>query len=189
MKIADILRLGATAGAIAFPPLAAALPLINAFLPPDKRLDGVATGNDILMAMAGLPQDKQEFILNAEIDLEKTKVIEHGKIQQALAAVDIAGKSTRPGTVVKLTNTICYVIILVVTMWAVAIFASELEMVGMITDGWPMILAIITPMLAVVRSYFGMRTDEKNTRQHMAHGHGKQLAGLAAVVGAMRSGK
>lgn len=186
MKIREILKLGAVAGAVAFPPLAAALPLINAFLPPDKQLDGVATGNDILAGMAGLPQDKQDYILDAEIDLEKTKVIEHSKIQQSLAAVDLAGKSTRPMTVTKLTNTICYVIILVVTMWAVAILAKELDMVKMITDGWPMILAIITPMLAVVRSYFGMRTDEKNTRQHMAHGHSKPLAGMAALVGAMR---
>lgn len=186
MKIREILKLGAIAGAVAYPPLAAALPLINAFLPPDKRFDNVATGNDILAGMAGMPIDQQNMILEAEIDLEKTKVIEHSKIQQALAAVDMTGNSTRPMTVVKLTNAVCYVIVLVVTMWAVAIFASELEMVGMITDGWPMILAIITPMLAVVRSYFGMRTDEKNTRQHVAHGYSRPLQGIAAVVGAMR---
>jgi hypothetical protein len=188
MKIKDILRAAASVSAIGYPPLAAALPLINSLLPQNEHIAEHDTGDYIAARIAGLSPEQQARINDSEIDLEKTKVIEHTKIQQALAEVDITGRSTRPETVTKLTNTVCFTVIAVVTVWCISIINSDKDMAGSIIDGWPMIIALIAPMLAVIRSYFGMRTDEKNTRQHMAHGADKPLNGLAGIVRAIRGG-
>ena len=187
MKISEILKVGAMIGAPFFPALAAVLPVVNALLPDGKKLPDTATGAEINAAINGLPPEQQEMILNAEIDLEKTKVLEHTKVIDRLAAVDLVGASTRPASSMGFTYVVCYVVILVVTMWAVSIYeASASERLQSINNGWPMILALIAPLLTVIRSYFGMRTDEKNTRQHTANGLTAPMKGLAKFISAVR---
>jgi len=188
MKIKDIITAAVAVGGIVYPPLIAALPLINSFLAKDQQLGNFSTGRQVSGAIDQLIPEVRVQIRESEIDLEKTKVIEHSKIQHALAAVDITGQSTRPSTVIKLTNTVCFTVITVVSVWCASIIAKDQEMVSSVIDGWPMIIALIGPMLAVIRSYFGTRTDEKNTRQHMAHGADKPLSGLAGIVRAVRGG-
>lgn len=186
MKISDILKAGATIGAAFFPPLAAVIPVVNAFMPSGQKLAETATGSEVSAAIATLPPEQQSTLLGAEIDLEKTKVIEHTKVISELAKVDATGNSTRPDIAVDFSRVISYVVILIVTMWAVAVYNSDTNPLSTINESWPFILAIITPLLAVIRSYFGMRTDEKNTRQHAANGTQAPLKGIANLISMIR---
>jgi hypothetical protein len=186
MKISEIIKAAATIGAPFFPALAAAIPVVNAFLPDDKKLPDTATGGDVEGAIRGLPADRQVELLNADIDLEKTKVIENTKVTQALAEVDKAGASTRPAIAMCFTITVCFNALLTVSMWAYAVLAGQNELLTTIIDSWQMILAINAPFLLVIKAYFGMRTDEKNTRQHTANGLASPLKGIASVISAIR---
>jgi hypothetical protein len=186
MKISEIIKAAATIGAPFFPALAATIRVVNAFLPDDKRLPDTATGSDVDVAIKGLPADRQVELLNADIDLEKTKVIENTKVTQALAEVDKAGASTRPAIAKSFSRTVCFVVILIASMWAYAVLAGKNELLEIIIDSCLMIVALIAPLLAVIRSYFGLRTDEKNTRQHTANGLASPLKGVASFISAIR---
>ena len=186
MKISEIIKAAATIGAPFFPALAAAIPVVNALLPDDKKLPDTATGSDVEVAIKGLPADRQVELLNSDIDLEKTKVIENTKVTQALAEVDKAGASTRPAIAKSFSRTVCFVVNLIVSMWAYSVMKGDQQMLSTINNSWQMILATITPLLLVIKAYFAMRTDEKNTRQHTANGLASPLKGVASLISAIR---
>jgi len=186
MKISEIIKAAATIGAPFFPALAATIPVVNAFLPDDKKLPDTATGSDVEVAIKGLPADRQVELLNSGIDLEKTKVIENTKVTQTLAEVDKAGASTRPEIAKSFSLTVCFVVILIVSMWAYSVMKGDQQMLSTINNSWQMILATITPLLLVIKAYFAMRTDEKNTRQHTANGLASPLKGVASLISAIR---
>ncbi len=187
MKVSDILTAAATVGSMFFPALGPVINLANTLLPADKQVPESATGDDVAEAIKGLPMDRQAMILSADIDLKKTEILEHTKITSVLAKTDITGNSTRPAIADDFAKVISFVIILMVSMWAYAVMTGNKEMLGIIQDSWQMILAVTVPPLAVIRSYFGMRTDEKNTRQFAARGLNAPLRGIANVVNAWRN--
>ena len=96
MKLKQILEGAATVGSVYYPPLAAAIPLINAFLPNDEKLSEVATLGEVNTAIDKLPHDVRQSLYEADIDLEKTEILEFTKIQTMLNEADNKGSSTRP---------------------------------------------------------------------------------------------
>jgi len=186
MKISAILKAGAALASTFYPPLAGVIPIVNAFLPNDQQINESSTGLEVQAAIKTLPPGQQEMILSAEIDLKKTEVIEHTKVIEALADADSTGNSTRPKIAEDCSKTVNFVVILIVSMWAYSVLGKDAGLLKTIQDSWQMILAIIVPLLTIIRAYFGMRTDEKNTRQHTANGMSAPLKGFAKIISAIR---
>jgi hypothetical protein len=168
MKLKQILEGALAAGSIAYPPLSAAIPIINAFLEPSKKLIGEASGEQVNSAIMTLPHDKQLILMEAEIDVAKTEVLEFTKVQTVLNAADANGSSTRPQIAKDFSRIVAFVVISIITMFVVSVINKDYEALKLLQNNWQLILATIGPLLLVIRSYFGMRTDEKKARQYSA---------------------
>ncbi len=142
----------------------AILNVVNSFLPTEKKLNDQASGADIQSAIAKLPTDLQTEVLNKKFDVEIIKVQEHTKVIQALADVDKTGNSTRPLIAKMMATVVCFTIVMLVSVLAVAIVNNNTSTIKAIGDNWPLIVAVLGTPTALLRSYFGMRTKEKQQK-------------------------
>ena len=95
------------AGLLASTPLGlAALPVINAFLPDDKKLDSQSTGADAQAAVDNLPSSVRGELMMAEINLEVEQERGRTARYQAMSAAD--GQETRAKIVMKAMDTLIW---------------------------------------------------------------------------------
>ena len=170
MKLKKILDIGAKVGGTLFPPLAAAIAVINTVLPKDKQLPESATGKEAAAAMMTLPASDRESILSQEIAAEVTKDNNFKDIVLALNEADASGASTRPQIANRAMHTLTglSVVITLCIMWAVV--TGDAEMIKNIKDLWPIVAVLLTPFAAVVKQYLGIRTHDKRARLQAAVG-------------------
>jgi len=170
LNIRSILSAAATIAGTLNPGVGVVIGIVNQLLPKEKQLPITATGQDCEAAISGLPTDQQAEIYSQEIDLEMAKVESHTTIQTAMLEADKVGASTRPD---------------IAMMFAVAILLVELPIAWGLTyqaftsdnaleelkSCWPIILAMVVPLVSVSKTYFGNRQEDKRMRHAMAHGH------------------
>ena len=170
MNFKSVLNLGALVAGTAFPPLGAAIKLINMQLPADKQLPESATGSQAEAAMMTLPASAQASLLLQEIAAEVTKDNNFKDVVLALNEADARGASARPHMADKAMNTLVGLSVAMMSciMWAVG--TGDTEMIKNIKDMWPLVLALLFPFATVVKQYFGIRTQEKRARLQAAVG-------------------
>lgn len=163
----------------------AILTAVNAFLPDDKKLGDAATGSDIQQAVASLPAEVQAQVLTKEFDVEITAIKEHTNVIQALGDVDKTGNSTRPAIAMMMAKIVAFAVIVLISILAVAVYNSDNETVVALGDNWPLIVAILGTPTALLRSYFGMRTKEKQQKYQAVSNTPPQsvLSGMLNLIG------
>jgi hypothetical protein len=168
MKILDLLS---KAGNL---PLISALPgvgtakaivdAVNIMLPSDKQIDENSTGDEVEEAIKELPAEQRAILLGKQIDLKITESNNWLSVQQALNSADASGASTRPEIAKLMAYVVVFTIASSVTALLAAVLLNRAEIVLALSNAWPLILAMIATPIVLLRSYFGLRTNEKQSR-------------------------
>jgi hypothetical protein len=172
----------ATPLASAHPLGAAALAAINAFLPESEQVSANATGRDVMDKIGALPAAQQQLLLSQQIEAEvEVERIFAGSVQ-AMAEVDKAGASTRPYIAKLMAWYFVVSGILLAVALCLAVEEGEATLRA-VSDLWLIVLTWMALPAALLRSYFGLRTDEKNARYAAAVGQNLPVRGsLSALI-------
>lgn len=169
MKLKDILfSVGSSVIKSVVPGGGVVLDLINNLLPNDKKLGQKTTGEEAIAAIESLPAEQKASLMEKQLDVEIAEINNWSKIQASLASADIAGSSTRPEIAVMMSQVVSFTIIVFISILAVAIIQKQEGMIKVISELWPLMLAILGLPIGLLRSYFGMRSKEKKSRYQAA---------------------
>ena len=69
-----------------------------------------------------------------------------------------------------MARVVSFTVIIFVSMWTIAIFRDQSDMVKRLSDSWPLMLTVLATPTALLRAYFGMRSREKKSRYANAIG-------------------
>lgn len=186
MKISKILRKAAGIAGIAFPPLGAAIEVVNEFLPADKKLPVSATGAEVEQAIEALPPAERAQILDREIQLEITESNNWREIVESLAKVDETGKSTRPRIALIMAYVVAFAVLASVSAVLAAVFMQNESLLLAMSNTWPLIIAMIGTPTFLLRAYFGDRTKEKQSRYNMVQGKPAGGGAIETIIRAIR---
>lgn len=186
MKLSDILK---TAGAAAIrhtiPNGSLVLELINSFLPDDKKLSGSATGAEAEQAIESLPADQRAMLMERELDVKLAEINSWTYIQQSLNEADASGASTRPKIALMMSYVVMFTVLVFMSIWAISVIRHNTEILELLSGSWELVLTLLGTPTALLRSYFGMRTEEKVARYASAAGQPKQSV-FAEIISAIR---
>lgn len=158
---------------------------VNLLLPDDKKLPANATGEQVGGAIAALPPEQQAQLLSREFDVQITELKETHETARIMLESDAKNpQSTRPYIAKHSFHVVALVIVLVVCTWSYGVAAENDKMVGVIMEGWPFIIAVITPLVVLLHAYFGVLKQEHKARMDAASGN-KQPSGIAGVLASM----
>jgi hypothetical protein len=160
------------------------LAAVNEMLPDGQKLPATATGADMRAAVNTLPADQRGSLMEKELDVEIAEINAWEGIQASLAQADASGASTRPYIAKLMAWCVVIAIALFMGVWAVAVLGDDVATLEVLSESWPMILALVATPTALLRAYFGMRTKEKTARYSAASG--QPLGGIANLIGALR---
>lgn len=158
---------------------------INSVLPDDKKLDATATGIQAQTAVNALPPEQRAPIMTKELDVEMTQANAWAQVVDSLSKADAAGSSTRPQIAVMMARVVAFAVIMATASWAIAIFSGKTDLLKTLNDSWGLLLAILGTPTALLRAYFGMRSDEKKARYAAATGGQVQPSGLLAGLASL----
>jgi len=189
MKLGEILaKVGSTIVKSVVPGGGLIIDLVNGFLPEGKKLPEDATGEQVNQVVKTLPSEQQSQIYLKEIDVELAEISSWTQVQGSLAEADKAGASTRPKIALMMAYIVGFVVLSFSSMWIVAIFRDQVEMVRRLADSWPLMLTIVATPTALLRAYFGMRSKEKKERYSAAMGQAVQPKNfLVDIIKTIRS--
>lgn len=145
------------------------LDTVNALLPADKKLElDMATGQDVITAINSLPAETQAGIYEKEFDVEIEDIKGFTERFKAAADADKSGNTARPEIALMMAKTVCFAIILFVSVWAYAAAMEKDSIVTGLANSWALMGTILSIPSAVLYGYFGLRTKEKQSRYQMA---------------------
>ncbi len=157
---------------------------INNFLPDDKKLPATATGHDAIKAVNSLPPEQQQQIMSKQMDVEIAEINSFASIQQSLAAADSAGHSTRPQIAMMMAKIVSFSVIVLISMWCVAMFNSDVATLKTLSNSTPWVVTVLGTPTTLLFTYFGKRTKEKLRRYSMGAGQ-QQAPGLLSTIAGM----
>lgn len=105
-----------------------------------------------------------------------------------LSDADITGASTRPAIAKDMSRIIGFVAIGFSSALFIAIVKGDSETIKQLTDGWPLMLAILGTPTALLRAYFAMRTKEKQARYNMSASIPPKPTLVDSVLNSFRKG-
>lgn len=168
------LKLAGTIAGTLNPGVAAAIGVVNQFLPDGKRLPQTSTGQDVIDAFDSLPAE-QQAIASKRLDVELGMEQEHTKQIEAAYAHDSSGASTRPAIAKGSFN----VVALVSLAFVVGLYA-DIEL-----PDWPLMATILAPFVLWVNTYMNARKQEKIARYNVATGN-PALGTIASIIQAFK---
>ena len=169
----------------AIPGVGFILDIVNEFLPDGKKLPDTATGNDLIKAVNSLPPEQQMQLMAKEFDVEIAEIEGHVKVMEALAQADATGSSTRPKIALIMAYATCFAIISFISFVDIAIFNKDWETIEKLAGCWELIAVVLGIPSAVLTSYFGKRTKEKEARYALTNG-GKKSNVIVDVISAFK---
>ena len=171
MNIKDILKkVGTSIIREAVPGGGLILDAVNFFLPDDKKLPMDATGEQAKEAIQSLSPEQQTLIMAKELDVEIEETRSWTSIQEALAKADESGASTRPWIARLMAVIVAAAIVIFMALWGYAVATENNDTLKAISESWEIMLAVLATPTALLRAYFGMRTEEKKARYGLAIG-------------------
>lgn len=156
---------------------------VNGFLPDDKKLPNTATGQDAQNAIDTLTPEQKANVLSKEYDVEIEEIRGFTDRFKAMAEVDASGNTTRPEIAIMMARIIAFSVITIITIFAVAVINDNKDMITEIVNGWPFVVAILGTPTALLRSYFAMRTKEKQHKYEATTGIKPQANLISALIG------
>jgi len=180
MKLSDIFKkVGAGIIKDAIPGGSVIMGVINELLP--NKLPDNATGKDLQSAIESLPIEDQAQLLDKQFDVDIATIKEEGDTLRTIMSLD--QHSTRPFIARWSFITVAAVTMLIVVMWSYAVTQGNIKLVLSITNGWPMILALLTPFFVLLRGYFGILQKESQNKLDASNGNP-----TSSIVGTLISG-
>lgn len=188
MKLLDILKtVGGGLISTMVPGGPAIIGLINEVLPDDKKLPATASGSD---AMLALSPEQHADILGKEFDVDITQIKESNETLRVMLESDAKNPhSTRPYIAKHSFHVLALVTVAVIGAWSYGVFTQKEEIIKAVMGGWPFILAVVAPFVALLHSYFGMLKAEHKDKIDAAAGS-PQPSGMGALISSfMNRGK
>jgi len=105
-----------------------------------------------------------------------------------LNAADATGASTRPAIAKDMSRIVGFVAIGFSAALFIAIMKGDSETIKQLTNGWPLMLAILGTPTALLRAYFAMRTKEKEARYNMSASLPPKPTLVDSVLNSFRKG-
>jgi hypothetical protein len=161
------------------------LDAVNAFLPGDDKLPENATGDQALTAISSLPADQQAALLSKQFDVEIAEINGWSQVVESLSKADASGSSTRPEIAKMMAVVVAFAVVLATSTWAIAVLTNKGELLANLNGSWPLIVTIIGTPTALLRAYFGLRTDEKKSRYSVACGGTVPQSGMFSTMAAL----
>ena len=179
MKLSDIAkRVGAGLVRDLVPGGSLLLDAVNAMLPADKKLGPNATGGDL----QNLPPE----VLAKKFDVEIESIKQAGETVRAMLEAEARSThTTRPRIAMRAFYLVSVISLIIVFAWAWAVVTGDTEVVGLVVDGWPFVLAILAPFVGWLNHYFGVLRSEHANRLDAVAGS-KRASFVAGVVDAIR---
>ena len=185
MNIFDILKTVGT-GILkqVFPAAGAVIEVVNGFLGDDDKLPSDATGDQIENAIKSLPPDAQKEILSKRLDVKMAEITEWTKVVGSLADADKSGNSTRPWIAKLMAVSVFLTVVGFLMGYVYAVASGNVDILDSIGDSWEIMVAVLATPTALLRSYFGLRTEEKKARYASATGQ-SHISGIAGMIGSI----
>ena len=181
MNLKKILGGAATAASLLAPQLMPVIGIVNTFLPESKKLPMNASGRDVMAAYDGLPPAARGQI-DARAQVELASIAADVSQLEAMVSVEDANSNTRPHIAYMMAVTVMLAVIVMMTLWARAVWVGNTEALAQLAGSWELMLAILATPSMLLRAYFGMRTREKQSRYAAALGQDVQT-GLVGTIG------
>ena len=154
---------------------------INEMLPDDKKLPPNATGHDVEKVVDTLSPAQKVEIWTKEFEVELTEIRESHSTVRAMLESDAANQhSTRPYIARGAFHVIALSIIICVSLWSYAVAIGATTMIKLIMEGWPFILSVTGPFIALLWAYFGILRKEQAQRFNSLSG--KPPGGVADLI-------
>jgi len=158
---------------------------INAFLPKDKKLQDTATGQEAANAIQALPADKRAELMSKQFDVDITQIKESNSTLRAMLESDAKNPhSTRPYIAKGAFLVVAFSIITIISLWAISVFNNNVSTVKAVVDGWPFVLAVMTPLVTLLYAYFGVLKHEHKNKLNAASGVTEQ-SGITGLISAV----
>lgn len=182
----DIVKTAGTAVLSSNPAGAAALTLINAFLPDDKKLGDSATGEQVSSAYQGLSPDAQLTLSTAKINqaIEEDK----GRTARYVAMCQADGQETR-AKIVKWAMIALIAISLIFIAAVAYVYMTAGAAVAFSADMAFVFLTVTGTFAYVIRAYFGDLRTETESRHVTVDDKPRLAKGVAGVIQSFRAGK
>jgi hypothetical protein len=159
---------------------------INAFLPDDKKLPENATGIQAQDAINSLPPETQAQVLCKEHDVTIEEIRGFTNRFQAMCDVDKTGNTLRPQVIMMMAICVMFAIFVTVSFFAYAVVEGDDKLITAITNGWPFIVGVLAIPGALLRSYFGLRTKEKQQKYEATTGVSSPLGVLGQIASSFK---
>jgi hypothetical protein len=186
MKFKDILKkVGSSILREAVPGGGIILDAVNAMLPEKHKLPADATGEQARSQLNGLSPELQAEVLGREFDVEIEQIKQSGETARAMLEAEAASThTTRPYIAKGAFHVVAAVTLVVAALWAYGVATDHDAIVGTVMEGWPFILALIGPFVALLHAYFGILRKEHKARVEAVTGStgGGVGAILASIV-------
>jgi len=157
---------------------------VNAFLPDDEKLPDTATANQVNSAMARLTPDQQAQIMTKEFEVDITQIKESYSTVRVMLESDAKNPhSTRPYIVKHSFHLVAIISLIVIIMWAYGVGTDNDVLVTAVMDGWPFVVAIISPFVVLLKAYFGILKQEHKNKLQAAGGITPEpIKGIAGII-------
>lgn len=186
-KWRNILRAGLGLAAVAFPPAAAALPIVNALLPDDQRLDpATATVDQVVDAADRVPPDRR-----AELDLELDRLLAQESVDKLRLMLDkeSATANERPRMAWLSTQVMAFAVVGMVSAVLIAVFKGDFESIRGLSESWELVAVMLGLPSTIITAYMGARSSDKRARMAAAtdqHIGDAAIGGLAGLIKAFK---
>ncbi|MBL4832612.1 MAG: hypothetical protein JKY26_01450 [Pseudomonas sp.] len=162
---------------------AAALPIINAFLPEDKQLSSSSSGEDAKKAIDGLPPEVIQQLSLAKINLQVEE--ERGQTSRYEAMCKADGQETRAKLVNKAMS--CLIALSLIFVVAVAyVYSTKGAQAAFSYEMAAVFITVSGTFAYVVRAYMGDLKTETQSRHHVTSGAPPVATGLVGIMNAVR---
>jgi len=150
-----------------------------------KRITGAATPDEALKTIENNPELAVQFRRQA-VQLEEAWLKEQAAVFQTIFANEKDNPhTTRPKIAWCSFQILAAGTMIVLGLWGYAVGVENKDMVKTVMDGWPFVVAVLAPFVALLRAYFGILRDEK--KAHLQAGTGQPVqSGLGAIIQAFR---
>lgn len=155
---------------------------LNTLLPDGKKLPADATGDQVNEIVQGLPPEDRAALLDKEFDVELTQIKESGSTLRTMLESDAKNPhSTRPYIAKGAFQVVGFVTVLTASIWGYAVAMGKTDVIKAAVDGWPFVLSVIGPLVALLYAYFGILKSEHKNRLDAAGGSTKP-SGIASII-------
>jgi len=123
--------------------------------------------------------------MDKEFDVELTQIKESNETLRVMLEADARSPhTTRPYIAKGSFHVVAFAVILVVSVWAYGVLISDDGIIKTVVEGWPWLLAVLGPLVALLYAYFGVIKQEHKNKLDAANG-GSTPAGIAGILSSL----